>query len=128
MTGADVKLPLSGAAETVAEVFAVPSGQMLTLQEVFWEEGDSLVLRVRFIAPQIARFGGTVDYETAAKDMLYLCETYVLPQIEASADKPVQVILSLSDVEVPFGEANSEATQFFEAYSLKGDTCILEAY
>jgi hypothetical protein len=115
-------------AQTQAALFAVPSGQVVTLQDIFWEEGDGLVLRVRFIAPQIARLGGTVDYETAAIDMQYLCETYVLPQIEAGADKPEQVILSLSDIEVPFGEADPEATQFFEAYSLQGDSCIWEAY
>lgn len=128
MTGARYgKLWLAGA-EAEAEAFAVPSGQLVHLQDVFWEEGDSLVLRVRFIAPEIARNGGTVDYETAAKDMLHLCETYVKPQVEASADKPDQIILSLSDIDVPFGEADPEATQVFEAYSIQNGACIWEVY
>jgi hypothetical protein len=108
--------------------FAVPSGQPISLQDVFWEEGESLLLRVRFTAPQIARDGGTIDYETAAKDMLYLCETFVKPQVEQSADKPDQIIISLSDVAVPFGEADPDATQFFEAYSIQNDACIWEVY
>jgi hypothetical protein len=116
------------AAETPAQVFAVPSGQPVTLQDVFWDEGDTLVLRVRFLAPQIARAGGTIDYETATKDMLHLCDTYIVPQVEAGADRPDQIILSLSDVAVPFGEANPEATQFFEAYSLENNACIWEVY
>jgi hypothetical protein len=108
--------------------FEVPSGQPVSLQDVFWEEGESLLLRVRFTAPQIARNGGTIDYETAAKDMLYLCEIFVKPQVEQSEDKPDQIIISLSDVAVPFGEADPDATQFFEAYSIQDDACIWEVY
>jgi hypothetical protein len=109
---------------------AVPSGQEITLQDIFWEEGDGaeLVLRLRFIAPQIARATGTVDYDMAAKDMLYLCEHFVLPQIESGEDKPDQIIVSLSDIEVPFGEANLDATQFFEAYRIEGGACIWEIF
>ena len=108
--------------------FAVPSGQPVTLQDVFWEEGDDLILRVRFIAPLIARAGGTVGYDIAVKDMLHLCATYVLPQVEAGVDTPDQIILSLSDIEVPFGEADPDATQFFEAYSIQNGACIWERY
>lgn len=111
-----------------AAMFAVPSGQYVSLQDVFWQEGDSLLLRVRFTAPQIARVGGTIDYETAAKDMLFLCDTFVKPQVEQSDDKPDQIILSFSDVAVPFGEADPDATQFFEAYSIKDGACIWEVY
>jgi hypothetical protein len=109
-------------------MFAVPSGQSVSLQDVFWQEGDALVLRVRFTTPQIARVGGTIDYEAAAKDMLYLCETFVKPQVEQSEDKPDQIILSFSDVAVPFGEADPDATQFFEAYSIQDGACIWEVY
>lgn len=123
----DQKLWLA-AAETAKETFAVPSGQAVTLQDIFWDEGDTLILRVRFLAPQIARAGGTIDYETATKDMKHLCDTYIAPQIEASVDKPDQVIMSLSDIAVPFGEANPEATQFFEVYSLQNGACIWEVY
>lgn len=128
MTGAVQGKLWMAAAESAAEAFVVPSGQPVILQDVFWEEGDSLVLRVRFLAPQIARVGGTVDYETAAKDMLHLCDTYVKPQVEAGDDKPDQIILSLSDIDVPFGEADPEATQFFEAYSIQNGACIWEVY
>jgi hypothetical protein len=111
-----------------AATFAVPSGQPVSLQDIFWEEGEPLLLRVRFTAPAIARVGGTIDYETAAKDMLYLCDSFVKPQIEQGADKPDQIILSFSDVAVPFGEADPDATQFFEAYSIKDGVCMWEVY
>ncbi len=116
------------ASTDAAATFAVPSGQPVSLQDIFWEEGEPLLLRVRFTAPEIARVGGTVDYETAAKDMLYLCDSFVKPQIEQSADKPDQIILSFSDVAVPFGEADPDATQFFEAYSIKDGACMWEVY
>ncbi|WP_323006400.1 DUF6497 family protein [Pseudorhodobacter sp.] len=116
------------AAEGEAHMFAVPSGQSVMLQDVFWEEGDSLVLRVRFLTPQISRAGGTIDYDTAAIDMLHLCETYVIPQLAESAEIPDQIILSFSDINVPFGEADPAATQFFEAYSIENNACIWEVY
>lgn len=108
--------------------FPVPSGQSITLQDLFWEEGEELILRVRFLAPAIARDGGTVAHDVASADMLYLCEAFVLPQIAAGPDSPTQVILSLSDIAVPFGEANPDATQFFEAYIVDGDSCISEVF
>lgn len=125
MTGA--KEPTT-VAESGAQMFAVPSGQPVTLQDIFWEEGDGLVLRVRFLTPQIARDGGTVDYDTAAKDMLHLCDAVVRPQVEAGADKPEQIIISFSDIDVPFGEADPAATQFFEAYRIENGACIWEVY
>lgn len=131
MTSAPEKLWFA-AAETEevagAELFPVPSGQPVTLQDIFWEEGDELVLRVRFLAPEIARDGGGVDYDTAAKDMLHLCQTFILPQLAESDDVPDHVILSLSDIEVPFGEADPEATQFFEAYRIQDGACIWEIF
>jgi hypothetical protein len=128
MTAPVQETPWPVAGEGGAAQFAVPSGQSITLQDIFWEEGDDLILRVRFIAPQIARAGGTVDHDTAGMDMLHLCQTYVLPQISGGVDTPSQIILTLSDIAVPFGDANPEATQFFEAYSFDGSACISEVF
>jgi len=113
---------------TAAQMFTVPSGQAVMLQGIFLEEGDSLVLRVRFLTPQIARDGGTVDYDMAAKDMLHLCDVVVRPQVEASDDKPDQIMISFSDIEVPFGQADPQATQFCEAYRIENGACIWEVY
>lgn len=127
MTGGAEKL-WQVANEAEAPLFSVPSGQAVTLQDVFWEEGDELILRARFLAPQIARDGGSVGYDTAAQDMLHLCQTYILPQLTDGAEMPDQVIISLSDKEVPFGDADPEATQFFEAYHIQDGACIWETY
>jgi hypothetical protein len=95
---------------------------------MFLEEGDGLILRVRFIAPQIARGEGAVSHDVAAVDMRHLCETIILPQIESGADKPAQVVVTFSDIEVPFGEASPDATQFFEAYQIQDGACISELF
>ena len=61
----------------------VPSGQAVTLQETIWNVPgpEGLVTRFRFIAPGIAREGGTVDFETASADMLHLCQSFALERV-----------------------------------------------
>jgi hypothetical protein len=112
------------------QVIPVPSGQTVTLQDVVWNEpgADGLTIRFRFVAPAIAREGGTVPFETAVWDMLALCQTYALPRIAEAGPVPAQVIVSMSDRPVVFGEADPAATQFFEAYSIEDGNCIWEAF
>lgn len=107
----------------------VPSGQQITLQDVIWNAPgpDGLALRFRFLAPGIAP-GGGVTFETAAADMQHLCDTYALPRIADQRPHPEQVIISLSDVAVPFGEAAPEATQFFESYRIEDGVCVWEMF
>ena len=109
---------------------AVPSGQVVTLQETIWNAPgpEGLVTRFRFVAPAIARDGGTVDFETASADILHLCQNFALDRVVQSGPVPVQVIVSLADQVVPFGEAAPEATQFFEAFRIENGSCIWEAF
>lgn len=108
----------------------VPSGQLVTLMDVVMSAPgpDGLTARFRFLAPAIARDTGTVDFDTASADMLHLCQTYALAHIANTGPQPSQVVISLSDRAVPFGEADPEATQFFEAYRVEDGTCIWEAF
>lgn len=108
----------------------VPSGQNISLLEVIWnaQGPDGLTLRFRFLAPGISRQGGTVDYDTAAADMLHLCQTYALPRVPNTGPQPQQIIVSLSDRPVPFGETSPDATQFFEAFTLEDGTCTWEMF
>jgi hypothetical protein len=107
---------------------AVPSGQVVTLQDVIWGPGpEGLVARFRFLAPAIARDGGTVDFETAAADMEYLCNTYAIPRVETvTGPRPEQIIVTLADRAVPFGSAAPEATQFIDTFHLTDGRCIWE--
>lgn len=111
------------------ELIPVPSGQPVTLIEVIWNEPgpEGLTFRFRFLAPDIGP-GGATDFDTATADMLALCETYVRPRLSGVGSQATQVIVSLSDTVVPFGEAAPEATQFFEAFRIEGDSCIWEPF
>lgn len=113
-----------------ATLIAVPSGQPVLLQDVIWNVPgpEGLAVRFRFVAPQIARESGSVPYEIAAEDMLHLCQSYALPRLTEFGPQPSQVIISLSDQPVPFGEAMPEATQFFEAFTYQDGDCIWEIY
>lgn len=133
MTGETVlAAPVDGQVVLVgnAETIAVPSGQVVTLQDVIWNEAgpQGLALRFRFVAPQIARDRGEVDFETASADMLALCEDFALPRIAEFGPQPTQIIISLSDQPLPFGETAPEITQFFEAYRIENGACIWEMF
>lgn len=126
-----VALMMLGGAVGADPVIDVPSGQPVTLQDVIWNApGDAgLAVRFRFIAPHIARNGGIIDFETALEDMDHLCTTYALPRVDTiTGPMPAQVIISMSDIEVDFGVATPEATQFFEAYAIVDGACIYEGF
>jgi hypothetical protein len=107
----------------------VPSGQPISFLEVVTDRpGQGLVYRFRFVAPEIAREKGQADFEMIGRDMEFLCATYALPRIASVGPVPNQVIISLSDRPTVFAEADTEATQFFEAYSIDGDACIWEPF
>jgi hypothetical protein len=107
----------------------VPSGQEVRLLDVIHNQPgpEGLTIRYRFIAPAIAP-GGGIDFDTAAADMAHLCQAYALPRVRSGGPQPAQIVISLSDRPVDFGQPAPEATQFFEAYSLDGDTCIWEPF
>ena len=108
-------------------VLAVPSGMAVQWLETLEDtEGPGgLTLRFRFVAPGIGA-GYTVDQ--AAADLEALCNAYVAPKLAEAGQGAAQVVLDLADRAVPFGEANEEAVQFFEAYSVQAGTCQWEYY
>ena len=107
----------------------VPSGQPVSLSEVLLDDAPGEPwLRFRFLAPSIARDGGTVDFETASGDIAHLCAAMVVPYVALHDLDPARVVISLSDRDVAFGETDPEATQFFESYRLDDGACVWEEY
>jgi len=105
----------------------VPSGQPIELHEVLVDDmGTETWLRFRFLAPQIARTGGSIDYGKAEPDMAHLCDALALPYIAEYDLKGEVIVISLADREVEFGAADPDATQFFEAYRIQNNACIWE--
>lgn len=110
-------------------LIAVPSGQMVTLQEVVWNAAgvEGLTLRFRFVAPAIAP-GGGVAFEAAYGDMQALCQTYAMPRMADFGPQVQQIVISLAAAPVVFGESAPDVAQFFEAYRVEDGTCIWEIY
>ena len=108
----------------------LPSGQVVTLLDVISNVpgSEGLAARFRFLAPAVAKQGGTVDAGTAAKDMDWLCQNFALPKISNIGPQPGQIIISMSDRDVPFGEDHPEATQMFNAYSIKDGACVWDMF
>lgn len=117
-------------AEGAQIAVSLPSGR-----EVFWAETLSdiagpagLTLRFRFIAPALMPAASDEDYAAVAADMQLLCDGFALPRLSEMGPRPEQVVISLADRLVPFGEADEGAVQYFEAYSLANGRCDWELY
>ncbi len=109
------------------DLLDVPSGQPVTFQEMLWDRpGGGLVYRFRFVAPEIGQDGR--EYEDVEIDMQYLCETFAIPRLAQTGPQPRQIVISLSQQETEFGVAYDDVTQFFEAYRIEDETCILEFF
>lgn len=63
-------------------------------------------------------------------DIVWLCNHWVLPRLAAAEPLPGQVVISLADRPTVFGEADMNAVQLFEAFSVSPDrkSCIWEAW
>jgi predicted secreted protein len=125
--------PVLAASSQDNPVVPVPSGQRVVLEDVLVDEtpGASQVetwVRFRFVAPRIARQGGDIPFPVAADDMQALCQEFAVPYLAANNLAAARVVVSLSDRQVPFGVPTPEATRYFEAYRLDGDTCIWEQF
>ena len=119
-------VPLAASAQLYSDL---PSGQSVTLTEILMDENPgALWTRFRFVAPDIARDGGSVSSELAALDMDVLCNDVAAPYLIQEAIDPERVVISLSDRAVEFGAPDPAATQFFETYRLEDARCIWEEF
>lgn len=109
---------------------SVPSGQSVTLQDIIWNSAGPAgpVARFRFVAPAIARAQGKISADQVAADLQHLCENVVLGKLAEMGDLPPNVMVSIADRAVSFGETQPEATQYFESYRIDGVHCISELF
>lgn len=107
-----------------AQVISVPSGQPLSFLE-FISERDGELVRFRFLTPEI---GTTYVYGDIIGDFQVLCDEQVMPVLKANALAPRHIVLSMSAVDIPFGEDNAEVLQFFEIFRPEDGICIWEEF
>lgn len=109
---------------TLGPAVEVPSGLAVHWQDTIQNERSAagLAYRFRFVAP------GLVDSTDATEDMEALCNSFALPRLPATGPMPEQVIISISDRPVEFGETAPEVTQFFEAFRIEDGRCVWELF
>ncbi|MFO6462863.1 DUF6497 family protein [Jannaschia sp. KMU-145] len=129
MIGRSILATLVLAAPAAAQD-TIPSGQAVVLWQVLWErvDGQGTQAILRFIAPGVARDGGTVDFEAAQADMDWLCATHAVPIAALPHARTESVLVNLMDRPVPRGATDPEAQQFFTVYTIENGACSPEAF
>lgn len=96
------------------------------LSDPLGAEAAGGLARFRLVLPGLGRPGAL--FEDVAKDLLWLCESLALPALAANGWRPAEVVVSLSDREVPFGATDPEAVQFFEGFQVEEGACVPQAF
>lgn len=112
-------------ASTACASDAVPSGLSVRLHEVLFTDTTA---RFRFIAPDVARELNAVAYADIADDFAYLCSQNAVPALEKAQRSVDEIVISIADRVTEFGQADPDATQFFEAFTVENATCIWKEF
>jgi hypothetical protein len=107
-----------------AEVLTLPSGRTVQVLDVITNAPGAAgaTARFRFVVP------GLQAADDWGPEMQALCDTYALPRIDGMVPAPQQIVITLADRALPFGEAAPDAVQFFEAYRPENGACIWEMF
>jgi hypothetical protein len=116
-------LALAAAPPVWAQQITTPSGEVVTLFDVVIE-ADTALARFRFLAPGIA----ARPFAEVQDDFPWLCTNLALPALAANDVTAAQVIISMSDRELPLGATDPDAVQYFEGFRIADAACIWEAY
>ncbi|WP_299679445.1 DUF6497 family protein [uncultured Roseobacter sp.] len=115
------------AATSWLPVLDVPSGQPVEFYEVLTDTvGDEKWARFRFLAPEIGRDAGTVDFAQAEQDLEHLCTEVALPYLVEYELEVDVVAVTLLDRPVAFGETDPDATQFIDVFRVNAGMCVWE--
>lgn len=114
-------------AGALEETPAVPSGHEIRLQEVLFEtrQDSSEVVRFRYVMPLIRQ---GIEFAEIIDDFEHLCVGVAVPYLAIEEKVVDQVIISMADREIEFGESTTLATQYFEAFTVKDGSCIWEGF
>ena len=113
------------AGPALAQDIAVPSGLEVSFVEVILEP-DTGFARFRFLAPQLGSPGW--GPEEIAGDLAWLCDAVALPALQKSDWGVSQIIVSIADRPLAFGEINPDAIQFFEGFGVATGACEWEPF
>lgn len=107
---------------------SIPPGDPITLpsgRKVWWADSAQdtqgpagLTYRFRFVAPHIDPAMDAEQQKAAHEDMQALCDGFALSRVARPGTVPQQIVITLMERAIGFGEADAAVTQFFEAFSL----------
>ncbi len=106
-----------------AQDITTPSGLEATIAEVIMDD-ETDTMRLRLVATALADGAA----ETIAEDMIWICDTQVIPALAANGLTPAHVVISLADRPVTFGESDPDAVQVFDSYTVADGACTWELY
>ncbi|WP_143058017.1 DUF6497 family protein [Loktanella fryxellensis] len=118
---------VGAAGPLVAQQIDVPSGLSVALDDVILE-AEAQTARFRFIAPAIAEGPDAVTFGDVVDDLQYLCDAVIVPALQSQGWTSGDVVMSLSDQPVDFGEYDPAVTQFFQPFRLQDAACIWEDF
>ena len=84
------------------------------------------VARFRLVVEGLG--GEGAGYDDVAADFAWVCEAVALPALAANGWAPTEVVVALSDRELPFGEMDPEAVQFIEGFRIEAGACVAQAF
>ncbi len=87
------------------------------------EGAEERWLVMRYLAPEIAREGGSLGYEDVAMEMDALCNGQALATAKAHESPIDQIIIALMDRVVERGQPDPAATQFIASYVVTEAGC-----
>jgi hypothetical protein len=91
---------------------------------IWWVDPATATARFRFVMPGLI----AADHAAVAADLPWLCAHVALPELSANGWAVDHVVVSVGDRELPLGQIDPAAVQFFEAYDVSDGTCILEVF
>lgn len=127
LAGGLALMPLAVAAADPLVLVETTSGLQARFIETVQDRSSyGLTLHFRFVVPDIAN--QALEFDQVAADMADLCTRFALPRLAQTGPQPRQIVISLASDETPFGLANPDITQYFEAFSIQDNRCIWEVF
>ena len=112
-------------AAAMAQEFTAPSGLVIEVAEVVLED-ETRFARFRFVAPALG--GDGAGFADVAGDFVWICETFAIPALASSDWDAAQIVVSMADRDVPFGQTDPDAVQYFTGFSVADATCTEELF
>jgi hypothetical protein len=106
---------------------ALPSGFNAELMEGFVEiqPDGARWARFRYVMPALA---DDAVYDKVQSDFAVLCDDTAVPMLHAAGEEVSQVVVSLMDKPLEFGQSDPGTVQYFEVFTIREGRCIWEEF